>query len=86
MAPQRGARFDDDLDHLEVGPVGRRGGAVGHEVAQLIGSQVALAEQPLEDDQDMGEPRGLVLVEHDNTSDVGHRRGEWPRASTAGRT
>jgi hypothetical protein len=86
LAPQGRARFDDDLGHLEVGPVGRHGGAIGHKVAQLIGSQLALAEQTLEDDQHMGEQRGLLLVEHDNTSDVGHRRDESQRASTAGRT
>ena len=33
LAPEGRARFDDDLGHLEVGPVGRRGHSVRHEKA-----------------------------------------------------
>ena len=62
----RTARCNSSINStFSVAPVGPDGA-----------EQVAVAEQPLEDDQDMGEQRGLVLVEHDNSSDVGHRRGE----------
>ena len=72
LAKQRCRRLDDNLGHFNVRVVDERRGSVGHQAAQLVQLQVALAQQSFEHGQDVNDECGLRLAQNHDAIDVGH--------------